>query len=188
MTLDANMRENNRRPVEVTAIFFVRKNLLHTQSSRELLFCSIAGNAYAAPSTMGGCTGSEADKQIGLWERRIKGLRRMMLGWEQARPPDAPHSIQLDVTSCTTVLLRILESVDGPIATKCKGEFGDAGGFGCVQETIFNYNNEADGSSYVDGKVHQCYVIRVNQPVRLYAGVKHTLERWIRKLFASTYA
>lgn len=81
-----------------------------------------AGNAYAGPSAMGGCTGTEADKQIGLWERRIKGLRRMLLGWDQARTPDPPNDIQLDVTSCTSVLLRIHESVEGSIATKCKGK------------------------------------------------------------------
>lgn len=80
------------------------------------------GNAYAGPSTMGGCTGTEADKQIGLWERRIKGLRRMLLGWDQARTPDPPNDIQLDVTSSTSVMLRIYESVDGSIATKCKGK------------------------------------------------------------------
>lgn len=68
-----------------------------------------------------GCAGTEADKQICLWERRIKGLRRMLLGWDQTRPPDPPQAIQLDVTSCTVVTLRIQESVEGPIATKCKG-------------------------------------------------------------------
>lgn len=88
----------------------------HSQNRRH------AGNAYAGPSTMGGCTGTETDKQIGLWERRIKGLRRMLLGWEQARPPDTPCGIQLDVTSCTSVTMRIQESLESPIATKCKGE------------------------------------------------------------------
>lgn len=85
-----------------------------------------SGNAYPGPASSSslGCTGSsEADKQIGLWERRIKGLRRMLLGWDQTRPPDPPQAIQLDVTSSTVVTLRILESVEGPIATKCKGEF-----------------------------------------------------------------
>lgn len=72
---------------------------------------------------MTGCAGSESDKQMGLWERRVKGLRRMLLGWDQARPPDPPQSIVLDVTSCNSVALRIQESTDGPIATKCKSEF-----------------------------------------------------------------
>lgn len=59
---------------------------------------------------------------MGLWERRVKGLRRMLLGWDQARPPDPPHSIVLDVTSCNSVTLRIQESTEGPIATKCKSK------------------------------------------------------------------
>lgn len=79
-----------------------------------------AGNAYTGPS-VSGCTGTETDKQIGMWERRIKGLRRMILGWDQTKPPDPPYLIAVDVTSTHSVTLRIQESCDGPIATKFKG-------------------------------------------------------------------
>lgn len=79
------------------------------------------GNAYTGPS-VSGCTGTEAEKQIGMWERRIKGLRRMLLGWDQTKPPDPPYLIGIDVTSINSVLLRIQESCDGPIATKFKGK------------------------------------------------------------------
>lgn len=84
-------------------------------------FFRFAGTAYAGPS-VSGCTGTETDKQIGMWERRIKGLRRMLLGWDQTKPPDPPNFIAIDVTSTNSANLRIQESGDGPIATKFKGE------------------------------------------------------------------
>lgn len=77
--------------------------------------------AYQGTS-VSGCTGTEAEKQIGLWERRIKGLRRMMLGWDQTKPPDPPYLIGVDVSGVTSVVLRVQESCDGPIATKFKGK------------------------------------------------------------------
>lgn len=80
-----------------------------------------SGTAYAGPS-VSGCTGTETDKQIGMWERRIKGLRRMLLGWDQTKPPDPPNYVAIDVTSTNSANLRIQESGDGPIATKFKGK------------------------------------------------------------------
>lgn len=53
----------------------------------------------------------------------MKGLRRMLLGWEQAKPPDPPNFIGIDVTSPTSATIRIQESGDGPIATKFKGKY-----------------------------------------------------------------
>lgn len=79
------------------------------------------GNAYTGPS-VSGCTGTEAEKQIGLWERRMKGLRRMLLGWDQTKPPDPPYLIAIDVTGVNAVMVRVQESCDGPIATKFKGK------------------------------------------------------------------
>lgn len=69
-----------------------------------------------------GCAGSETDKQLGLWERRVKGLRRMLLGWDQARPPDVPQYVAIDVTGVNSVTARIQEPMEGPIATKFKGK------------------------------------------------------------------
>lgn len=90
--------------------WFDQTSFLHT----------LLGTAYAGPS-VSGCTGTETDKQIGMWERRMKGLRRMLLGWEQTKPPDPPYFIGIDVTSSNSANLRIQESGDGPIATKFKG-------------------------------------------------------------------
>lgn len=85
------------------------------------MFCIVSGNAYNGPS-VSGCTGTETEKQIGLWERRVKGLRRMILGWDQTKPPDPPYLTAVDVTGPNSVLVRIQESSDGPIATKFKGK------------------------------------------------------------------
>lgn len=84
-------------------------------------FIFLSGTAYAGPS-VSGCTGTETDKQIGMWERRIKGLRRMLLGWDQTKPPDPPNFVAIDVTSINSANLRIQESGDGPISTKFKGK------------------------------------------------------------------
>lgn len=85
-----------------------------------LSFLSL-GTAYAGPS-VSGCTGTETDKQIGMWERRIKGLRRMLLGYDQTKPPDPPYFVGIDVTSTNSANLRIQESGEGPISTKFKGK------------------------------------------------------------------
>ena len=65
----------------------------------------------------------ENDKQINLWERRVKGLSRMLLGWDQARPPDPPHAVAVDVVSSNSIAINVQESTEGPIATKFKGKF-----------------------------------------------------------------
>lgn len=85
------------------------------------VFTSPLGTAYAGPS-VSGCTGTETDKQIGMWERRIKGLRRMLLGWDQIKPPEQPSFVAIDVTSTHSANLRIQESGEGPISTKFKGK------------------------------------------------------------------
>jgi len=78
-----------------------------------------AGNSSASVT---GCTGSEVEKQIGIWERRVKGLRRLQLGWDQARPPDAPASVVVDVTGDNSISVQILEPFEGAIGTKFKGK------------------------------------------------------------------
>lgn len=102
----------------------------------EFLFL-FSGTAYAGPS-VSGCTGTETDKQIGMWERRIKGLRRMLLGWDQTKPPDPPNFVGIDVTSSNSANLRIQESGEGPISTKFKGEIT----FRCRFDTgtVFNFS------------------------------------------------
>ncbi|XP_011866915.1 PREDICTED: uncharacterized protein LOC105561495 isoform X1 [Vollenhovia emeryi] len=69
-----------------------------------------------------GCGGSTEDKQLALWERRARALRKMLLGFDQARPPDMPFLVAVDVTGTTSVAVRFQEpdSHDSPICTKFK--------------------------------------------------------------------
>lgn len=72
----------------------------------------------------GGGSGAQAielDKQLNLWERRVKGLRRMLLGWDQTKPPEAPVSVFVDVIDATTVSVKVHETTEGPMGTKFKG-------------------------------------------------------------------
>lgn len=91
-------------------------------SKKIYFFFRYKGNAYPGPSVTG-CAGNEADKQIGIWERRVKGLRRMLLGWDQSRPPDPPYCTTIDVTSVNSVTIRIQESTEGAITTKFKSMY-----------------------------------------------------------------
>ncbi|XP_055525349.1 uncharacterized protein LOC129718521 isoform X4 [Wyeomyia smithii] len=75
------------------------------------------------------CTGSDVDKQVGLWERRVKGLRRMILGWDQTKPPDLPNRIEIDVTGCSSVSLSLYEPLEGAISTKFKVQWSSRSDF-----------------------------------------------------------
>lgn len=52
-------------------------------------FSSIIG------STSQSCTGTETERQMGVWERRIRGLRRMITGWQLIEIPDPPISFTI---------------------------------------------------------------------------------------------
>lgn len=52
---------------------------LNTRAS----FSSIIGSSQS-------CTGTETERQMGVWERRIRGLRRLMRGWQCIEIPDPP--------------------------------------------------------------------------------------------------
>ncbi|KAG5321995.1 ANKF1 protein, partial [Acromyrmex heyeri] len=69
-----------------------------------------------------GCSGSTENKQLALWERRSRALRKMLLGFDQARPPDILFLITIDVTGTTSVIVRFQEpdSHDSSICTKFK--------------------------------------------------------------------
>jgi len=46
----------------------------------------------------------------------------LQLGWDQARPPDAPASVVVDVTGDNSISVQILEPFEGAIGTKFKGK------------------------------------------------------------------
>lgn len=54
-------------------------------------FSSIIG------STSQSCTGTETERQMGVWERRIRGLRRMISGWQMIEIPDPPISFTIGI-------------------------------------------------------------------------------------------
>ncbi|XP_069961756.1 uncharacterized protein wake isoform X2 [Bactrocera oleae] len=97
-----------------------------TFASRPSISSIIIGNTG---SSVTGCTGNEIEKQIGNWERRVKGLRRLLLGWDQTRPPDAPASVAVDVTGDNAIALQILEPFEGAIATKFKVQWSTRADF-----------------------------------------------------------
>lgn len=98
-------------------------------------FSSIIG------STSQSCTGTETERQMGVWEKRIRGLRRMVSGWQQIAIPDPPLSFSIgkknllsfvynilhcddfptDVIGTNSVLIKIIEPNEG-ICTKFKGK------------------------------------------------------------------
>lgn len=46
----------------------------------------------------------------------------MLLGWDQARPPDPPHNVSIDVTGTNFVSIKIQEPNEGSLGTKFKGK------------------------------------------------------------------
>ncbi|XP_065338459.1 ankyrin repeat and fibronectin type-III domain-containing protein 1 isoform X3 [Cloeon dipterum] len=65
-----------------------------------------AGNEM---QSLGGGVSTGAEKQRAMWERRVRSLKKMLLGFEQSRPPDEPSMVALDVTGTTSVNVRFQE-------------------------------------------------------------------------------
>ncbi|XP_063915900.1 ankyrin repeat and fibronectin type-III domain-containing protein 1 isoform X2 [Zophobas morio] len=102
---------------------------LNTRAS----FSSIIGNAYPT-SAMTGCAGGDNDKQAIAWSRRVKTLKRLVLGFTQARPPDPPSLVALDITSLSSVTMRLQEPTtnDSPITTKFKVQWSTRADFSII--------------------------------------------------------
>ncbi|XP_064213663.1 ankyrin repeat and fibronectin type-III domain-containing protein 1 isoform X2 [Tribolium castaneum] len=102
---------------------------LNTRAS----FSSIIGNAYPT-SAMTGCAGGDNDKQAIAWGRRAKTLKRLVLGFAQARPPDPPSLVALDITSLSSVAMRLQEPTtnDSPITTKFKVQWSTRPDFSII--------------------------------------------------------
>ncbi|XP_065168929.1 ankyrin repeat and fibronectin type-III domain-containing protein 1 isoform X2 [Atheta coriaria] len=93
-------------------------------------FSSIIGNAYPS-SAMTGCAGGDNEKQAVAWGRRAKTLKRLVLGFNQARPPDPPSLVTVDITGTNSVALRLQEPTnhDSPITTKFKVQWSTRADF-----------------------------------------------------------
>ncbi|KAJ0177387.1 hypothetical protein K1T71_007396 [Dendrolimus kikuchii] len=99
---------------------------------------SSAGGQAGTTGCAGGA-GSEKDKQAQHWERRVRTLKRLLLGWQQARVPPAPPPPDLEVCSSHAVAVRLKESrvsdnmhKDPPIVTKYKVEWSSRADFSNV--------------------------------------------------------
>ncbi|CAK9817113.1 Ankyrin repeat and fibronectin type-III domain-containing protein 1 [Anthophora quadrimaculata] len=101
--------------------------LLEPPSSHRSSFSSQHNN-------LTGCGGSTEDKQLALWERRARALRKMLLGFDQARPPDMPFLVAVDVTGTNSVTVRFQEpdSYDSPICTKFKVQWSNKEDFSVI--------------------------------------------------------
>ncbi|CAH2980121.1 unnamed protein product [Chilo suppressalis] len=106
---------------------------------------SSAGGQAAATTGCAGGAGSEKDKQAQHWERRVRTLKRLLLGWQQSRAPIAPASPDLEVCGAhaVTVRLKDLRSTslstststsqrEPPIVTKFKVEWSSRADFSNV--------------------------------------------------------
>ncbi|XP_060521870.1 ankyrin repeat and fibronectin type-III domain-containing protein 1 isoform X2 [Cylas formicarius] len=102
---------------------------LNTRAS----FSSIIGNTYPAPS-MTGCAGGDTEKQAIAWGRKAKMLKRLVLGFAQARPPDPPSLVALDITAHSTVTVRLQEPTvqESPIATKFRVQWSTRSDFSII--------------------------------------------------------
>ncbi|KAJ8986128.1 hypothetical protein NQ317_005598 [Molorchus minor] len=102
---------------------------LNTRAS----FSSIIGNAYPT-SSMTGCAGGDTEKQAIAWGRRAKTLKRLVLGFTQARPPDPPSLVALEITSSSTVSVRLQEPTasDSAITTKFKVQWSTRADFSVI--------------------------------------------------------
>ncbi|XP_044759714.1 uncharacterized protein LOC123317318 isoform X2 [Coccinella septempunctata] len=100
---------------------------LNTRAS----FSSIIGYQTSA---MAGCAGGDTEKQAIAWGRKAKQLKRLVLGFNQARPPDAPSVVAIDITSSNSVALRLQEptSSDSPITTKFKVQWSTRPDFSII--------------------------------------------------------
>ncbi|XP_030754413.1 uncharacterized protein LOC115881170 isoform X2 [Sitophilus oryzae] len=66
------------------------------------------------------CAGGDTEKQAVAWGRKAKTLKRLVLGFTQARPPDVPSMVALDITAKNAITVRLAEptSQESPITTK----------------------------------------------------------------------
>jgi len=80
-------------------------NNINNRSSASSSPFSVIGSSVAT-AAMTGCSGggsdATTDKQLLLWERRVKGLKKMLLGFDQARKH---NTISLTTSYCGYVCL-----------------------------------------------------------------------------------
>ncbi|XP_073995813.1 ankyrin repeat and fibronectin type III domain containing protein wide awake isoform X3 [Rhodnius prolixus] len=99
-------------------------------------------------------------RNFSLWQRRSKGLSNMILGFTQARPPDTPSLVAVDVTGSHTVNVRYQEpeSQDSAACTKYKIEWSTESDF----HTLCGYR------IVLDPKQQECQIDELTHGQRYY--------------------
>ncbi|XP_073945579.1 uncharacterized protein isoform X3 [Choristoneura fumiferana] len=96
---------------------------------------SSAGGQAGTTGCAGGA-GSEKDKQAQHWERRVRTLKRLVHGWQQARAPPPPPPPDLEVCGAHAVTVRLRDHKpplrDPPLVTKYKVEWSSRADFSNV--------------------------------------------------------
>ncbi|CAG9093930.1 unnamed protein product [Plutella xylostella] len=76
-------------------------------ADRDCTRSSAGGGAATGTTGCAGGAGSERDKQALHWERRVRTLKRLLLGYQQARVPPAPPPPELEVCGSHAVTVRL---------------------------------------------------------------------------------
>lgn len=79
----------------LNSLMFDAEHKLHhlagiSESAASQSFNTRASFSSIIGSTSQSCTGTETERQMGVWERRIRGLKRMITGWQMIEIPDPP--------------------------------------------------------------------------------------------------
>ncbi|KAK6643358.1 hypothetical protein RUM43_004863 [Polyplax serrata] len=88
---------------------------------------SVVGH-YPSSSAISCHGGSgESEKELLIWKRRSNGLKKMLVGFDQTRPPDMPFLVAVDVTGTNSVNVRYQspEQQDASICTKYKVQWSE---------------------------------------------------------------
>lgn len=83
---------------------------------------------------------NDADKQIDFWQRRASSLQRILRGWVQSTTPNPPNCVVVEVTSSTSVTVKVQESATGAITTKFKSKLKRFSPFHPFSKTFFHAN------------------------------------------------
>ncbi|XP_052740268.1 uncharacterized protein LOC112046488 isoform X3 [Bicyclus anynana] len=113
--------------------------------------CRSTASGQAGTMGCAGGTGSEKDKQTQHWERRVRTLKRLVQGWQQARVPTILSAPDLEVCGAHSVTVRLKDPRsaqpalrDPPIVTKYKVEWSSRADFsnvcGCREVTASGAN------------------------------------------------
>ncbi|KAI5652066.1 ankyrin repeat and fibronectin type-III domain-containing protein 1 [Phthorimaea operculella] len=96
-----------------------------------------SATGQAGTTGCAGGAGSEKDKQAQHWERRLRTLKRLLLGWQQSRTPTTPPPPELEVSSAHAVTVKVKDPritlpQGPPIVTKFKVEWSSRADFSNV--------------------------------------------------------